>query len=347
MTVEWPPWQLPHPSFLPSPHRVAPAHSCHQNPSLSPPHCGANEFSCEAPQAQHVGRSHPQPGGPGPALEGPQPAFKSAQGVGGPDLRGAGVHGSARAQLRAPPRAADRAHPPALGLSSPARPSWAPPDPPSLALTLPRLSVDAFFPAPLTPRAGSWCQDMGGGRSGGPQPGGLRDLAQRLLGAVLSPVLASSSHKTWSHCRVPGRRGAARLPGRADPEASGVGSGSVRWRSRKRRTPALPSGERLGPPCSLRPQPGRPPMSCSGTSWPGGLGTGLSEPLFPTCMAVAFAILSAASSPVPPASLAACHPLAPLLVPTPQREERGTVAGSRDGKDGAGCWLRVWLQFRR
>lgn len=66
----------------PSPHCVAPAHSCHQNPSLSPPHCGANEFSCEAPQAQHVGQPHPQPSGPGPASEGPSPAFDSAQGIG-------------------------------------------------------------------------------------------------------------------------------------------------------------------------------------------------------------------------------------------------------------------------
>lgn len=31
----------------------------------------------------------------------------------------------------------------------------------------------------------------------------------------------------------------------------------------------------------------------------------------------------------------------------PERGERGMVAGSRDGEDGAGCWLRVWLQFRR
>ena len=34
----------------------------------------------------------------------------------------------------------------------------------------------------------------------GPRPGGLGDLAQRLLGAVLSPVLASSSPRTWSRC---------------------------------------------------------------------------------------------------------------------------------------------------
>lgn len=63
--------RLPDPSSSPSPHCVAPAHSCHQNSSLSPPHCGANEFSCEAPQAQHVGQPHPRPRGPGPASEGP------------------------------------------------------------------------------------------------------------------------------------------------------------------------------------------------------------------------------------------------------------------------------------
>lgn len=44
-----------------SPPCVAPAHSCHQNPSLSPPHCGANEFSREAPRAQHVASSTPGP----------------------------------------------------------------------------------------------------------------------------------------------------------------------------------------------------------------------------------------------------------------------------------------------
>lgn len=72
------------PPFPPpaSPHRVAPAHSCHQNPSLSPPHCGANEFSREPPQAQHAGRPHPRPRSPGPASEGPLAASESAQGVG-------------------------------------------------------------------------------------------------------------------------------------------------------------------------------------------------------------------------------------------------------------------------
>lgn len=154
MTVAWPPWPLPHPSSLRSPHCVAPAHSCPQHPSLSPPCCGANEFSREAPEAQHVGWLHPRPGGPRPASEGPSPAFESAQGVRGPRPEACwGPWFGHSSILRAPPRTAEKAHRPGLGL--PVRPE------PSLALWV---SLDLALPlssGPLTPQGGSWCHDTG------------------------------------------------------------------------------------------------------------------------------------------------------------------------------------------
>lgn len=195
VTVAWPPWPLPHPSSLPSPRCVAPAHSCPQHPSLSPPRCGADEFSREGPEAQHVGWLHPRPGGPRPASEGPSPAFESAQGVRGPRPETCwGPRFGHSSLLRAPPRTAEKAPRPGLGL--PVRPE------PSLALGV---SLDLALPlssGPLTPQGGSWYHDAGaeGVTDEGPRLGALGDSAQRLLGAVLSPVLASSSPRTWSRC---------------------------------------------------------------------------------------------------------------------------------------------------